>query len=261
MKLKILIILVLTIGQTNYIHAQIERNNTLIKSELNGWQYEIRAGVNIGGASPIVLPREIRSIEMYKPKFNGTMEGIVTKWLGKKYKWGVSAALKIEEKGMQTEAKVKNYKMEIMQDGAHVAGYWSGRVKTDYTATMITMPLTLSIRIDKRWTIRTGLYTSLVLDNDFSGYVSNGYLRHGTPVGEKSSFTGEQIAAYDFSNELRKWQWGVQAGFSWKAFKRLLLTADMTWGMNNVFKKDFKSRTITFNMYPIYLNIGFGYQF
>jgi len=29
--------------------------------------------------------------------------------------------------------------------------------------------------------------------------------------------------------------------------------------MNNIFKKDFK--TITFDMYPIYMNIGFGYHF
>ena len=31
------------------------------------------------------------------------------------------------------------------------------------------------------------------------------------------------------------------------------------WGLNNIFKKDFE--TISFNMYPIYLNIGFGYVF
>ena len=39
----------------------------------------------------------------------------------------------------------------------------------------------------------------------------------------------------------------------------LSIDADITWGINDIFKKSFK--TITFNMYPIYLNIGFGYRF
>ena len=35
--------------------------------------------------------------------------------------------------------------------------------------------------------------------------------------------------------------------------------ADLTWGLNDIFQKDFD--TITFAMYPIYLNVGFGYAF
>ena len=36
-------------------------------------------------------------------------------------------------------------------------------------------------------------------------------------------------------------------------------TADLNWGMNDIFNKDFK--TITFDMYAVYLNVGFGYAF
>ena len=52
---------------------------------------------------------------------------------------------------------------------------------------------------------------------------------------------------------------GVSFGGEWKAFKHLTVHADVTWGLNNIFQKDFD--TITFNMYPIYLNLGFGYAF
>ena len=45
----------------------------------------------------------------------------------------------------------------------------------------------------------------------------------------------------------------------WRAFKHLSVFADLTWGLNDIFKKDFN--TITFAMYPIYLNVGFGYAF
>ena len=48
-------------------------------------------------------------------------------------------------------------------------------------------------------------------------------------------------------------------GGEWRAFKHLNVYADLTWGLNDIFKKDFD--TISFAMYPIYLNVGFGYAF
>lgn len=62
-----------------------------------------------------------------------------------------------------------------------------------------------------------------------------------------------------FSDNLRKFQWGLQLGGEWRAFKHLNVYADLTWGLNDIFKKDFD--TIAFAMYPIYLNVGFGYAF
>ena len=72
-------------------------------------------------------------------------------------------------------------------------------------------------------------------------------------------FTDDKIATYDFSDDLRHFQWGLQVGAGWRAFKHLNVYADLTWGLNDIFKSDFN--TITFAMYPIYLNIGFGYAF
>lgn len=58
---------------------------------------------------------------------------------------------------------------------------------------------------------------------------------------------------------MNHFQWGVQAGADWKAFKHLKIFADLTWGLNDIFQKDFQ--TISFAMYPIHLNFGFGYAF
>ncbi len=66
-------------------------------------------------------------------------------------------------------------------------------------------------------------------------------------------------ATYDFSADLRHFQWGLQAGAEWRAFKHLTVHADLSWGLNDIFKKDFQ--TIDFSMYPIYMNVGFGYSF
>ena len=100
---------------------------------------------------------------------------------------------------------------------------------------------------------------SYLMDGDFSGHVYEGYLRETNPTGDKINFTNGAIATYDFSGDLRKFQWGVQAGVDWKAFKHLKVHADLNWGLNDIFNKDFK--TVTFDMYAIYLNVGFGYAF
>ena len=84
-----------------------------------------------------------------------------------------------------------------------------------------------------------------------------GYLRENNPTGDKINFRNGAIATYDFSDDLRRFQWGVQLGADWKAFKHLKVYADLNWGANEIFKKDFE--TISFDMYTVYLNVGFGY--
>ena len=78
----------------------------------------------------------------------------------------------------------------------------------------------------------------------------------GDPTGEKAEVSR---ASYDFSDDLRRFQWGVQVGAEWQAYKHLSVYADLTWGINSIFPKDFES--ISFAMYPVYLNAGFSYLF
>ena len=57
------------------IAAQSNRNRTLINAALHGWEYEIRAGFNIGGTLPQPFPEEIRSIDSYTPTLSVSIEG------------------------------------------------------------------------------------------------------------------------------------------------------------------------------------------
>lgn len=53
--------------------------------------YSIKAGLSIGGTSPLPLPKEIRSIDSYAPNIAIAIEGNTTKWFGKDKKWGMTA--------------------------------------------------------------------------------------------------------------------------------------------------------------------------
>ena len=62
------------------LYAQPNRNKTFINAALHGWEYEIKAGVNLGGTAPLPFPEEIRSIDGYNPTLSITIEGNMTKW-------------------------------------------------------------------------------------------------------------------------------------------------------------------------------------
>ena len=162
-------------------------------------------------------------------------------------------------KGMKTKATVKNYGMEILDEGNILSGRWTGKVQTKYHTQQLVVPITGVWQANNRLKVNFGPYLSYAFDNDFSGYVYEGYLREGDPTGDKYVFEGDSKATYDFSENVRKFQWGVQAGVSWAAYRHLAVNANLTWGCNNIFVSPFK--TVSFNMYPIYLNVGFGYVF
>ncbi|MDR1222086.1 MAG: PorT family protein [Tannerella sp.] len=240
--------------------AQEDRSESIVQSSKLGWEIEIKAGFKIGGTAPIPLPREIREINSYSPTLSIPFEANITKWLGVNRKWGVTSGLKTEDKSMITKARVKNYSTEIIGDGGErVGGRWTGNVKTNVRTTYVTWPLLAAYRPNRRWTFHAGPYASILIEGEFSGHVYDGYLREDDPTGPKIEFSDGRIAAYDFSRELRRFAWGMQAGASWRAFKHLNVYADLSWGLNELFKSGFN--TVTFNMYPIYADFGLGYVF
>lgn len=237
--------------------AQEEESRGLIWSALRGLDYRVKAGFNIGGTSPMPLPAEIREITSYKPGMQISIEGDVIKWFGKK--WGTLLGVRLENKGMKTDARVKNYHLVMdSKDNGHLEGAWTGSVKTKVRNSYVTIPVQAIFKASKRWDVKAGPYVSFLTGSDFSGSAYNGYIREGDPTGTKVEI-GENGAVYDFSNDLRHCLWGLDVGTEWKAYRHLNLYADLTWGLNSIFKKDFDS--ISFNMYCVYLNIGFGYVF
>lgn len=236
-----------------------DRDQNLRLMTSRGWEWQINAGLNIGGAAPLGMPRELRKIHSYKPGLNLSLEGKVIKWWGEDRKWGTSLGVKFEDKSMKVAADVKNYHTEIIRDKDRVSGYWTGYVNIDYSSTYLTMPLNAEYRFNDRWRARGGFFVSYRLDGNFSGFVRDGYLRSGTPTGEKIVYTDGNQAAYEFNDDLRKWTWGAQIGGSWCAYRHFSVNADLTYAFNNIFRNGFT--TVTNTLHPLFFNIGFGYTF
>lgn len=253
-----LFIVVIVIGASAQNRKEVgDTDKNLIKAALKGWHIRLSAGYNIGGTAPLPLPREIRGIEGYNPGLNLAIEGTVEKNF-KALPWGIRWGIRLETKGMTTRAKTKNYHMEAWNtDGSgKVQGAWTGKVKTSVNNTYLTLPVVAVYNIDKRWSVSAGAYASYLLDGEFTGAAYDGYIRDQDPTGEKAEVTR---AEYNFSSDIRKFNWGLQAGGEYKAYKHLALFANLQWSMNGIFPSDFGS--VTFALYPIYGTLGFTYLF
>lgn len=272
---RIFLLLCLTMGIA-HLSAQTgtelkDHDNNLLKAALKGWNIRLGGGFNLGGTSPLPLPRSIRSIDSYNPDLCISLEGAAEKQV-EGSRFGVRIGLRLENKGMSTDATVKNYHMEAVNaDGSgEIKGAFTGHVKTTVDNTYLTLPLLVTYNISKRWSVAAGPYFSWMFKGSFTGEAygkdifdaggvkigTDAYIRDLNPTGEKAEVTR---ATYDFSHDLRKFHWGIQAGGEFKAYKHLAISLNLQWGLNGIFPGDFES--VTFALYPIYANLGFNYLF
>ena len=227
-------------------------------SLLHNYSYYARAAYNLGGTSPIGLPSTIRTLHSYslRPNF---MLG-VDAFHPFNERWGIMFGLHFENKGMKIDAGVKNYHMRIVKGGNELEGMFTGNVVTKVDQSLATIPVQATYDLSEKVRLKLGPYFSYVTAHNFEGYAYDGYLRVGTPTGQKIELGTEegQRGDYDFSNDMRKWQFGIDAGLDWYFSKRWGGFVGLTWGLSEIFKKEFE--VIDQPMYPIYGELGLIYQ-
>ena len=112
--------------------------------------------------------------------------------------------LRLENKGMETKATVKNYSMEIIGSGGEkLKGNWTGGVQTKVENSYFSIPVVALYQLNNRVSFSAGPFVSFATNRNFSGYVYDGYLREINPTGTKVEFSGDNRASYDFSDNLR----------------------------------------------------------
>ncbi len=222
-------------------------------------EVKARIGYSIGGTAPIGIPATIRSIDAFR--LTPSVMAGADFALPLKQGWGLMAGLHIENKGMNAEVTTKGYRMEVVKGDSKIEGLFTGHVKQDVTEWMLTLPVEATYAIGEKLTLKAGPYFSLLLHRDFSGIASDGYLRQGDPTGPRINMGTKEgeWATYDFSDDMRRLQMGVNVGADWQLHPHLGLSADLNWGLTGIFRSDFK--TVEQTLFPIYGTIGAFYRF
>ncbi len=218
------------------------------------WEFKINAGYNIGGTSPLPMPAEVRKVEKYSPPaFAPHMALECTRWFNEK--WGLTAQFTLDFKGFSVKDSVLNLNTEMeMRDGVY-KGVFTGHNETRIKNTYITLPVVAAYRVSDKWLLQGGFYIAWLYSPDFKGTASDGYIREGGPTGDK---TLVDEATFDFSEEERKFDWGLQAAAEWKFSGSFALRGQLAWGLTSIFPSDFTG--VSFKMYNIYGTIGVSYH-
>ncbi len=222
----------------------------------------VRVGYTIGGTTPLPLPNEIRSINEFGPNGGVTIGADVYKMFSKR--WGFSVGWHFVWEGFHTSADVKNYKTSLTMEGNTMSGYFTGCDVTDVSLWGLTMPVLATVRVSPRWNISLGPFFSVFFSQSFDGEVYDnskgvGYLRVDSPVGEKVNINRENSATYDFSDNMRNWNAGIELAVDWKASRHINVFALLDWGLSDIIEPDFSA--IDFKMYPIYGTLGLAYRY
>lgn len=222
------------------------------------YSYYARLGYCLGGTAPVGMPATIRSLHSYTLRPNFTLG--INAFHPFNDKWGFMIGLHFDNKGMKTDAGVKNYHMTMVRGGEELEGVFTGNVVTKVDQSLITVPIQGTFDVSDKVRLKLGPYVSYVTSHKFSGYAYDGYLRQGDPTGPKVELGHEdgERGEYDFSSDMRNWQFGAAVGVDWYITQRWGASVDLTWGLTEVFKKDFT--TIEQSMFPIYGSIGVVYQ-
>ncbi len=218
------------------------------------WEFKINAGYNIGGTSPLPMPVEVRKIEKYSPpSFAPHIAFEATRWFNDK--WGLTAQFTFDYKGFSVKDSVLNLHTEIKMSDEIYTGNFTGHNETKIKNSYMTIPIMASYRISDKWLVQAGIYTAYLYSPSFSGTASDGYIREGGPTGEK---TEVNEATFDFSDDLRKFDFGLQAAGEWSFSHRFAVRGQLAWGLLPIFPSDFTG--VSFKMYNIYGTVGVSYK-
>jgi hypothetical protein len=249
------LVLVFVCFQRGIAQENIPADNS---AESPALMYSVRAGINIGGTTPMNMPASIRGVESYSPGVMPVLGGEAYYRLHEKI--GIDIGLYLEQKGMFTEAKVKNYFTTFQSGDEHhyqeVTGYYTGTVATRMRHTYLTVPLHISYWVGENYRIKAGLFASCLLHAKFEGTAQEGYIRDMSPVGQK---IGIANARYDFSDDVKSLNTGIDIGLDYYIKQHFLATAHLQYGVSSVMRSSFKS--IDFDMYHLYLGLQIGYRF
>ena len=225
---------------------------------LDSVRLDMRLGYAVGGTLPTHIGREIRGINNFNPGLNFTVAVGATLPLGQR--WAIHTGLRFETGGMDVDSRVKNYDIEVVRGDESLSGMFVGNVRIKSAQRRITLPVQASYSLGQTISLRAGLFMGWLTHRRFWGWAYDGYLREGTPVGPKIEMGIEpgERGDFDFDNNMRVMQWGLDVGADWQFHPRWGAFAELTYGFNGLFKSNFHSVQ---PLRPMYGSLGIMYRF
>lgn len=222
-------------------------------SLLDSVKVNIRFGYEVGGTLPSHIDNKIRHINNFDPGFNYTVGIEATVPVSQR--WFIHSGLRYELGSMDVDSRVKNYDIEVVRGDESLDGIFNGNVRIMSNQRRFTLPVQAGYVLSNKVSLRGGLFVGLLTHRQFWGWAYDGYLREGSPVGPKIEMGIEpgERGDFDFGEDMRHWQWGIDAGIDWQFHHRWGLFAELTYSLSGLFRGGFHSVQ---PLHPMYGSLG-----
>lgn len=226
-------------------------------SVLDSLKVDARLGYTVGGTIPTHIGKEIRGINSFDLGLNFSVSLEATMPI--KDNWSIHSGLRYELGSMDIDSRVKNYDIEVVRGDESLKGIFMGNVRIKSSQRRITLPIQTQYDFSREFKLRAGLFMGWLTNRRFWGWAYDGYLREGTPVGAKIEMGREpgDRGDFDFDQNMRHMQWGLDVGADWQFHHRWGLFAELTYGFSGLFKSDFHSVQ---TLRPMYGVLGISYR-
>lgn len=219
--------------------------------------YRVKIGENIGGTLPMPFPAEIRKITSFKPIFSPYVAVEATRWFSDK--WGMTAGLALDIKGMSAGADVLYFRTELQvgdNPDDKFKGVYSGFCEMNPKNVYVSLPIMAAYRFNEAWDISFGAYFSYLGNGSFKGEAKDGYIRNGNSTGERVEITS---ASFEFADYLRKFDMGIMVAGNWTFWKHFGAYAHLTYGFIPIFPNDFEG-VGGYRMTNLFASLGLSYK-
>lgn len=211
---------------------------------------------NFGVTTSYGVPSETREIKSSTFKYNWAFGCDVNMMLSDK--WGISSGLRYERKASNSCVRMENFLTTITLaggEGTPTHGYFTGTSDNTFDNHYLTLPVLGVFRAHKKWDVRAGMYFSYNIVPSYTGIAYDGKIRESPLV----PAVGVDNSTCDFTDDINKFDMGIQAGVVWMPWKKLTINGDINWGLVNVL--DSPRSGMTMNVYNIYFSLGIGWRF
>jgi len=212
-------------------------------------------GSNWGATTSFGAPKETRKINSSKLYYNYVFGTDITQMINTK--WGVTTGLRFERKANGSSVEMKNFLTTVTLAGAGTPthGYFTGKNTSKNDNKYLTIPIMGVYRANEDWDFRAGAYFSWAVSRCYTGEATDGKIRE-TPLVPATAVTS---STSDFSDDITKYDIGIQVGTVHKMWKQLYVTMDINWGLVNTL--DSPRSGMTMNVYNLYYCMGLGWKF
>lgn len=242
---------------------ELRKQNDIAWRQRAKYAFGVHTGIDIGAAAPFPLDGMNASSMSAVPKLNPALGVSFTTFPWSRFTMTIETTYK--QVGIDAQARVNGQKFTLINNGGKTVTEFIGLADVKMSFSMLEIPFYVGYSFASgRNRVLLGGYYSHIFKSNFATVPVKGVVRDpNDPNDEGLSITPDNPVPPgtmpEFNDYLGKWDAGVLVGYEWQVFPRVNLSARLSVGLKDIFKKG--NNYLEFKMLHMRGTVSLSYSF